>query len=1056
MPPSSLQSRANTCGRCLRALARGPATYARATPRRWTSSKARSLQHNAASIKQSSAISDARRAASSLGTQQSKADEDGYYVTSLGNATPDKERVLLQPDNLFHSFSDSPSPDIRRRAAFMKQHAYCPHPSHQRTRQVDQPGDPEDRKPQIGAKAAAPAHVKHECPDCGIPVYCCEEHWMDDFESHLEVCHTLREINEDDHDLRSGRFFPEFSYPGSQRAEEFVLNMSNWDTFMYTRDFAAVDEPRNMRQVTRLLTYPTTVASVLHELSPYNIRNKRLTNEGLRSFAALRYSLHPPAQGGDTSVAGLRPSPPPVRIFILGARAESSLPRDVWIQLTHCFPRSRFHLVFIGPESMANRDDEFPLPARTPQNPFGGIVEDRLGGSMKITTFVEYYHTMHQTGHFAPYDPYFDVFMLFHPGLGHPASSHEWEETLPLLLETKCPVICTGYTEWDMERDRRQYYLRLTEQLLSELVKMVFTPPSWVPQLPFDPPDTVSIADFMLDDKHGRHPLHHSRPFFTCGLSGKEYTAQQYKERVDLLARGICAELGWAPNKGSEWDKVVGVFAPNTIDSIGLAWAIHSIGGIDTPANAAYVEWELEHQMKDSGAKCIFTAISNLEMTLNVAKKLGIPKEKIFLLELPKEITGGAATPKGFKTIDNLIEQGRGEKPLEKLKWEKGEGKRRTAFLCYSSGTSGLPKGVMISHRNVIANTIQIATFDSVYRNTLNDPKSKYKYQENALGLLPMSHIYGLVVICHATVYQGDGVIVLPKFEMASCLSAIQDYKINVLFLVPPIIINMVNNKPTLKKYDLSHVKSIFTGAAPLGRETADSLQAIFPDWKIRQGYGLTETCTVVCSSIPDDIWFGSCGSLLPGVEAKIMSVEGQEITGYDQPGELLARSPSVTLGYLNNEKANKETYVDGYMRTGDEAVIRKSPNGHEHIFIVDRIKELIKVKGLQVAPAELEACILSHPAVADVAVIQIPDEAAGERPKAYVVLSPDAQGIEDNPKLLMRDIMKHVEKDKARHKWIKEVEFIDAIPKSPSGKILRRFLRDQDRKDRAKKGPKL
>lgn len=104
---------------------------------------------------------------------------------------------------------------------------------------------------------------------------------------------------------------------------------------------------------------------------------------------------------------------------------------------------------------MANRDDEFPLPERTPSNPFGGIVEDRLGGSMKMTTFVEYYHTMHQTGQFAPYDPYFDVFMLFHPGLGHPASSHEWEETLPMLLETKCPIICTGYTAWDMERDRR-------------------------------------------------------------------------------------------------------------------------------------------------------------------------------------------------------------------------------------------------------------------------------------------------------------------------------------------------------------------------------------------------------------------------------------------------------------------------------------------------------------------------------------------------------------------------------------------------------------------------
>ncbi len=152
---------------------------------------------------------------------------------------------------------------------------------------------------------------------------------------------------------------------------------------------------------------------------------------------------------------GLRPTPPPVRIFILGARAESSLPRDVWIQLTYMFPRGVFHLIFIGPESMTNRDNEFPLPERTPQNPYGALVEDRISHQMKITTYVEYYHTLHQAQEFYPYDPYFDCFMLFHPGLGHPASSHEWEETLPQLLETKVPIICTGYTEWDMERDRK-------------------------------------------------------------------------------------------------------------------------------------------------------------------------------------------------------------------------------------------------------------------------------------------------------------------------------------------------------------------------------------------------------------------------------------------------------------------------------------------------------------------------------------------------------------------------------------------------------------------------
>lgn len=143
-----------------------------------------------------------------------------------------------------------------------------------------------------------------------------------------------------------------------------------------------------------------------------------------------------------------------MRIFILGARAESSLPRDVWLQLSHMFPQYvTFHLIFVGPEAMLNRESEFPLPDRTPSNPFGAVVEDRLGSQMKISTFVEYYHTLHASGIFAPFDPYFDCFVLFHPGLGHPASEFEWAETVPMLLETKCPVIATGYTPWDLSRD---------------------------------------------------------------------------------------------------------------------------------------------------------------------------------------------------------------------------------------------------------------------------------------------------------------------------------------------------------------------------------------------------------------------------------------------------------------------------------------------------------------------------------------------------------------------------------------------------------------------------
>ncbi|TDZ36378.1 Protein MSS51 [Colletotrichum spinosum] len=356
----------------------------------------------------------------------------------------------LKSDDLFHSFTNSPIPEIRRRAAFMRQHAYCPHPDHRATRVPTIAPQGEET---ASSGHLAPAHVDFECPDCGIPVYCSKEHWMDNYEAHLEICDTLKEINEDDHDLRSGRAFPEFVMADDQMPEA-VVNMTNWDTFMYSREFEAINDERSMRQVTKMLTYPITIGSVLHELSPYNIKQDgRLTNEGLKSLSALRYTLHPPLSGKGTDMKDLRPEAPPVRVFCLGARAESSLPRNTWLQLAHLFPESRIHVIFIGPESMANRDDEFPLPPRTAENPFGMVIEDRISHKLKISTIVDYYHTIHKTGYFAPYDPYFDCFCLFHPGLGHPASSHEWAETLPLLLETKIPIIATGYTQFDMERD---------------------------------------------------------------------------------------------------------------------------------------------------------------------------------------------------------------------------------------------------------------------------------------------------------------------------------------------------------------------------------------------------------------------------------------------------------------------------------------------------------------------------------------------------------------------------------------------------------------------------
>ncbi|USW51966.1 Putative AMP-dependent synthetase/ligase, AMP-binding, AMP-binding enzyme domain, ANL [Septoria linicola] len=587
---------------------------------------------------------------------------------------------------------------------------------------------------------------------------------------------------------------------------------------------------------------------------------------------------------------------------------------------------------------------------------------------------------------------------------------------------------------------------------------MPFSPPSWVPELP-EVPDSISIERFMFNEEYGRFPLGYSKPPFVDGLSGKSYSALELKDRVDYLSRALCKEFGFKPNEGSEWDKVIACFSLNTIDYLTLAWAVHRVGGILTAVNAAYNGSELYFQLNDSKAKAIFTCLPLLETCKEGVKKAKLSEDKIYLLPLPEAVTGPVKS-NGMTTIHDLVEQGRN---LDRIipsdeNWSKGHARERCAFLCYSSGTSGLPKGVMISHYNVIANTMQNNVHETPDRDRINREEGGTHYTENCLGLLPMSHIYGLIVICHVGMWRGDGVVVLPKYDFKWLLQAIQDHKIRMLYLVPPMIIHLTKAKDIIKQYDLSSVRAAFTGAAPLGKETADDLAQLFPDWAIRQGYGLTETATVVCSTMSHDIWFGSSGSLLPGVTARLVTVEGNEITGYDQPGELWVKSPAVVLGYLNRPDANKETFIDEpdgrYMRTGDEAVISKSPNGFEHVFITDRIKELIKVKGMQVAPAELEAHLLTHPAVNDCVVIGIPSDREGEVPKAFVVKNP---GEKTDDETLLKSIKKHVEDHKSKHKWlVGGVEFIEVVPKSPSGKILRRLIRDEEKAKMKKQGAKL
>ncbi|KAJ2990375.1 hypothetical protein NUW58_g2983 [Xylaria curta] len=495
---------------------------------------------------------------------------------------------------------------------------------------------------------------------------------------------------------------------------------------------------------------------------------------------------------------------------------------------------------------------------------------------------------------------------------------------------------------------------------------MVFTPPAWVPQLPFDPPDSIPLHEFIGSERYGRLPLNRSQNPFTCGLTGKTYTHAEMRERHELLARSLSKRMGWRPNEDTPWDKVIGLFSLNTIDYLMSTFAVHRLSGIVTPANAMYSAAELEHQLKSSGSKALFTCPSLLDIALKAARASNIPDDKIFLLDVP----GQSGDPR-FKTIDDLIAEGRSLPELEPLKWTKGQGARQAAYLCYSSGTSGLPKAVMIAHRNIIANAMQIRWHEEAGR------QQKGVESQRQIGLLPMSHIYALVVVVNTGAYRGDGTIVLPRFELKSFLECIQKFKINMMHIVPPIIIQLLRNPELCSKYDLSSVRFIYTGAAPLGAETHEDMLKAFPHIVVGQGYGMTETSTVVLSTAENDIMIGTSGSLVPGTRAKLLDEEGHEITEYDKRGELLIQSPLV------------------------------------------------------------------------------PDEAAGEVPKAFVVKSASVAGKSDED--IAREICKYVEEHKARYKWLKGgVEFVDVIPKSPSGKILRRLLKDKEREVRRAKGAKL
>lgn len=390
-------------------------------------------------------------------------------VSATASQKPVASQPLYGPNDLFHSYDASPIPALQSKAKLIRSLAPCPVCL---THELEQHGD------DLARARSEAKKVSHSCPDCGFPTHCSHEHWQADREAHAEYCGRLREINEDEHDLRSGRPLEEFAMPGAQDYESAV-SFSSWDTLFYTRNFPSIDSERARRHVSKLLTYPMTMAAALHQTGPYGVSSGRLSREGVRSMTALHTSLHAPI--GSAPSPETRNAKIPIRVFVLGARAESSLPPHIYEQINYLFPFTQFQIYFVGPQAALPAKPTTPpkdstiyspgTPSQSSETTGRGRMDTRDYGvpsytlgvnpTLQLTTLQSPYESVHEQ--FGPFDPYTDVFFAFCPGLGFPSPTSpgklqaqaEWSQVLQQVLETKCACFVTGFSPRDVERDVR-------------------------------------------------------------------------------------------------------------------------------------------------------------------------------------------------------------------------------------------------------------------------------------------------------------------------------------------------------------------------------------------------------------------------------------------------------------------------------------------------------------------------------------------------------------------------------------------------------------------------
>lgn len=498
-----------------------------------------------------------------------------------------------------------------------------------------------------------------------------------------------------------------------------------------------------------------------------------------------------------------------------------------------------------------------------------------------------------------------------------------------------------------------------------------------------------------------RFETYGERPAIIDGPSGRTLTYAQMLHGVDRVAASLAA-------RGFGKGDVFAICSPN-VPEYGIAFlAVTRLGGIVTTMNPLYTAEEIAHQLEETGACFLLTVGPLAGRCLEAAT--GTAVREVFSF-------GEADRTTPFSELLS------GEGDVPRVEFSPRDD---LAALPYSSGTSGVPKGVMLTHRNLVAHFCQAE---------VALPRGP---EDVAVAVLPFFHIYGMMLILLHGLRQGATLVSMPRFDFVQFLELVQKYRINNAPLVPPIVLGLAKH-PAVDQYDLSSLRQIGCGAAPLGAEVEQACAARL-GCRVMQGYGMTEFAgaSITNREGVDTGKTGSVGWCWPNMEARIVDVESGRDLGRNARGELWMRGPNVMQGYFRRPDATAEMLLpDGWLRTGDIACV----DDEGCFYIVDRVKELIKHNGYQVAPAELEAVLLRHPAIADAAVIPSPDEETGEVPKAFVVLkSPvDAEAI-------LEFVAGHV----APYKKIRRIAVVDAIPKSPSGKILRRVLIEQERTERA------